>query len=142
VYASPPCIVPRFVRGKIGSSTRKSASISTWGMETCRFGLDFVQLLLEAGADPNARDHLGATPLMCATKDAPGAAKFLLNWPTTDANITMRSGESFLAGVRKTVKYFSDEVARPDNPTRVPHQFLLRQWREIEEMLVERRAAA
>ena len=42
--------------------------------------LDFVELLLETGADPNAQDHLGLTPLMCTIEVAPGAAKFLLNW--------------------------------------------------------------
>jgi hypothetical protein len=40
MHASPPCIVLRLVRGKIGgSSTNKSASFSTWGTETCRCGL-------------------------------------------------------------------------------------------------------
>jgi hypothetical protein len=39
------------------------------------------------------------------------------------------------------MKYFSDEIARPANPAgRVQHQFWLQQWREIEEMLVERGA--
>jgi hypothetical protein len=77
--------------------------------------LDFVEFLLEAGADPNAQDHLGLTPLMCTTTLAPGAVKFLLNWPTTDVNITTRSGASFLARVRNAANYFSDKVARPDD---------------------------
>jgi ankyrin repeat protein len=102
--------------------------------------LDFVEYLLEVGADPNAQDHMRLTPLMCTIKHAPGAAKFLLNWPTTDVNITTRSGESFLARVRIAVKYFSNKIARPDNPEQVQHQFLLQQWTEIEEMLVERGA--
>jgi hypothetical protein len=76
--------------------------------------LDFVELLLEAGADPNFQDNAGVTPLMCTTMNAPGAAKFLLNWPTTDHNIIMRPGASFLFRVRYTVKYFSDKVALPD----------------------------
>jgi hypothetical protein len=59
--------------------------------------LDFVELLLEEGADPNSQDSRGQTPLMWTTYFAPGAAKFLLNWPTTDANINTRSGTSFLA---------------------------------------------
>jgi hypothetical protein len=50
--------------------------------------LNLVELLLKESADPNAQDHRGATPLMCTTKFAPGAAKFLLNWPATDASIT------------------------------------------------------
>jgi hypothetical protein len=104
--------------------------------------LDFVQYLLEAGADPNTQNHLGRTPLMYTMPDAPSAAKFLLNWPTTDVNITMRSGASFLSRVRYTVKYFCDKLALPDNPDNVQHQFVLRQWRAIEEMLVERGAAA
>jgi hypothetical protein len=102
--------------------------------------LEFVELLLKKGADPNAQGHRGVTPLMYTTMFAPGAAKFLLNWSTTDANITTRSGASFLARVRDDVKYFSDSIAYPDNPERIQHQFLLRQWREIEEMLVERGA--
>jgi hypothetical protein len=102
--------------------------------------LDFVELLLEAGADPNAQDCQGSTPLMNSINLAPGVAKFLLNWPTTDANITARTGASFLVRVRRTVKYFSDNVARPHCPDRVQEQFLLRQWREIEEMLVVRGA--
>jgi hypothetical protein len=48
--------------------------------------LDFLDLLLEEGADPNDQDYLGRTPLMVTTKLAPIAAKFLLYWLTTDAN--------------------------------------------------------
>jgi hypothetical protein len=51
--------------------------------------LDYVELLLKEGADPNAKDPRGLTPLMCTPKHAPGATKFLLNWPTTDVNITI-----------------------------------------------------
>ena len=97
---------------------------------------------LKNGADPSFQDHLGLTPLMCfhTTTLAPGAAKFLLNRPTTDVNITTRSGTSFLARVRNAVKHSSKRVVRPDNPDQVQNQLLLRQWREIEEMLVERGA--
>jgi hypothetical protein len=102
--------------------------------------LDFVEFLLERGADPNAQDRLGLTPLMYTTPSAPSAAKFLLNWPTTNANITARSGVSFLDSVRMTITTLSDEVAVPDNPEQVQDQFQLQQWREIEEMLVERGA--
>jgi hypothetical protein len=99
--------------------------------------LDLVELLLKKGANPNTQDLLGRTPLMGTTPFAPGAAKFLLNWPTTDSNITARSGESYLTNVRGAVEYFSDKIARPDNPDRVQHHFLLWQWRNIEEMLVK-----
>jgi hypothetical protein len=100
--------------------------------------LDYVELLLKQGADPNSQDYLGGTPLMCSVPDAPGVAKFLLNWPTTDVNMTTRSGFSFLAMVRFTVQETSDKIAHPDNPDQVQHQFLLQQWRTIEEMLVQR----
>jgi hypothetical protein len=102
--------------------------------------LDFVEFLLEAGAEPNAQDHEGLTPLMLTIPDAPGAAKFLLNWPSTDANITSRSGASFLAEVRYTVAALSDHIALPDSPDQVANQFKFQQWRNIEVMLVERDA--
>jgi hypothetical protein len=102
--------------------------------------LDFIDLLLENGSD-NAQDYLGLTPLMYTTPNAPSVAKFLLSWPTTDINITTRSGASFLGAVQEAIAAYSDKVARPRNPDRVQHQFLLRQWIEIEEMLVERLAA-
>jgi hypothetical protein len=100
--------------------------------------LDFIELLLEQGADPIFQDHAGLTPLMCTIPFAPGAAKFLLNWPTAEVNITTGLGVSFSSLVRRAVRYFSDKVANPDNPDRVQHRFLIQQWREIEEMLTER----
>jgi ankyrin repeat protein len=100
--------------------------------------LDFVEFLLVEGADPNTQDLMGLTPLMYTLLYAPGAAKFLLKWPTTDVNLTTRSGASFLAMIRRIVEHFSDNI--PHNSDRVQSQFLLRQWREIEEMLVERDA--
>jgi hypothetical protein len=78
--------------------------------------LDFVELLLKSDADPNAQNHVGLTPLMCTTSTAPGAAKFLMKWPTMVVNSTSQSGASFLADVRLTVKYFSEQIVRPDNP--------------------------
>jgi hypothetical protein len=102
--------------------------------------LDFVELVLEKGADPNAQDLHGLTPLMNTTKHAPGAAKFLLSWPATDVTITDRSGGSFPGRVRCAIVYFSDKVALLDNPEQVRHQFLLQQWRDIENMLVEKEA--
>jgi ankyrin repeat protein len=109
-----------------------------WGVVT---NLDFVELLLVEGADPNAQAHAGKrTPLMCTIKRAPGAAKFLLNWPTTDVNILLPSGESFLTWVSHAVELFSDQIAHPDQPDQVQYRFLLQQWRDIEEMLVERGA--
>jgi hypothetical protein len=80
------------------------------------------------------------TPLMRTAPYAPGTAKFLLNWPTTDVNISDRSGLSFLASVRSAIADFSNQVAPPDDLDRVLHKFLLQQWREIEEMLAERGA--
>jgi hypothetical protein len=43
--------------------------------------------------------------------------------------------------VRMTIEYFSERIALTDDPNRVRHRFLLRQWCGIEEMLVDREAA-
>jgi hypothetical protein len=89
--------------------------------------LDFVELLLNEGAGPNSQDHKGMTPLMYTIKFAPGVAKFLLSWPTTDVNITNRSGKTFLFSVRSTIMGFSYKIATPGSPDMVQNQFLLRQ---------------
>jgi hypothetical protein len=68
--------------------------------------LDFIQLLLENGADPNIPNYEGLAPLMATANMAPGAAKCLLKWPTTDVNITAKSGMSFLTCVSLAVKFF------------------------------------
>jgi hypothetical protein len=103
--------------------------------------LDLIELLLVKGADPNAQDLLGVTPLMCTISLAPGAARFLLSWPTTNFNITNRSGGNFLSAVKEAVQYMSDQTALLDNPSHVQHQLLLEQWREVEEILVEKGGA-
>jgi hypothetical protein len=101
-----------------------------------------VELLLQEGADPNAQDDFGRTPLMYTTPDAPGTAKFLLNWPTADANVTSQSGASFLARVRSLNSDLSDQIVLiHDDPDRAQRQFVIQQWRDIVELLVERGSA-
>jgi hypothetical protein len=100
--------------------------------------LDFVELLLVEGADPNAPSNSGMTPLMKTITEAPGAARFLLNWPTMDFNSTTQSREAFLFMVRRLLTDFSDQSELPADLDQVQKNFLLQQWRGIEEMLVER----
>jgi hypothetical protein len=107
--------------------------------------LDFIQLLLENGASPNAQDVDGMTPVMYTLDMAPGAAKFLLEWctpSTTDIDIHIRTnqlGITLFDMVHLTILEFADQAASPDCPDqRVKNSFLLQQWREIETMLVER----
>jgi hypothetical protein len=99
--------------------------------------LDFLEVLLEAGADPNTKNSEGLTPLMITISNSPSAAKFLLSWPTTAVHIANRSERtSFLSRVRFQIS-LSSRIGIPDNPT-IRDEFLLQQWRVIEEMLVER----
>jgi hypothetical protein len=101
--------------------------------------LDFIELLLEEGSDPNAQHHLGITPMMTTTKLAPSAAKFMVNWPTTDVHIIPLDGESFLVKVRSAVRALSFTTTFSSlNPDQVQHLFLLQQWRDVEETLVGR----
>jgi hypothetical protein len=108
--------------------------------------LDFIQLLLEKGANPNVQDNNRKTPVMSAVPGAPGAAKFLLEWstpPTTDIDIhiTNRLGVTMWDTVHFAIGDFALQDELPDNPDqRVKDAFLKQQWREIEQMLVERGA--
>jgi hypothetical protein len=105
--------------------------------------LNFIKFLLKEGADPNAQDHQGLTPLFWAVPFAPGAVKCLMSSPTTEVNIIFPSGASFLAKIRNAVKLlsaFSVKADRSDNPEKIKGQFLVRQLRAIEDMLVERGA--
>jgi hypothetical protein len=99
---------------------------------------------LENGASPNVQDNQGITPVMSTIPMAPGAAKFLLEWPTTpttnvDVHIINRAGETLLDMLQSTIEDFFHRAELHDSPDqRVKHAFLLQQWREIGEMLVER----
>jgi ankyrin repeat protein len=91
-------------------------------LHTAYFGgnvtdLDIVELLLKGGADPNAQDRMGRTPLMWTASSAPGAAKFLLKWPTTDVNITLPSGVFFLNRVCSTITTFPTKLRALITPT-------------------------
>jgi ankyrin repeat protein len=93
--------------------------------------LGFIKFLLEHGANQNMLSTSGKTPLLLTAKVAPAAAKFLIEWPGTDVNhVAHSTGISSLALVRVCTTYFTMAV-EPKN------RFILKQWREIEAMLVE-----
>jgi hypothetical protein len=54
---------------------------------------------------------------MYTTRFAPGVAKFLLNWPTTDVNITNRSGKIFVSWVRLSITEIPTKVRALVAPT-------------------------
>jgi ankyrin repeat protein len=83
--------------------------------------LDFVELLLEEGADPNFQVGIGLTPLMFTRKFAPGAAEFFAELAYHRRQYHHSIEETFLARVRMDVKHFSDESARPGSTDRVQH---------------------
>jgi hypothetical protein len=104
--------------------------------------LDFIQLLLEKGANPNAQNIRGETPVMFAIPMAPGAAKFILEWctPSTtdiDIHITSPAGTTLLDMVHSTIeKFFNASLL--DNPDQPVNIFLLQQWSDVQKLLEER----
>jgi hypothetical protein len=95
--------------------------------------LDFIQLLLDHGANPNTKDSDGNTPLYYTVPGAPGAAKFLLTYSAkTDPDI-LGYGGSFLAMVRSCLENFFGPL-----PDREKYLFQVKQWKEVEKLLVER----
>jgi hypothetical protein len=77
---------------------------------------------------------------MCTTLYAPGAAKYLLNLSSTeaDASINTQSKQAVLVRAPSLITAISQQIAHPDKSDKVQYQFLLQQCRGIEEMLVER----
>jgi hypothetical protein len=122
----------------------------------------FIQLLLENGADPNAQNEYGATPLPRTIYHSPAAAELFLECQSTDVNVTTgkgcsflamvrfknvsvttKKGYSFLAMIRLNIKSFLDVIVRfpnSDHPEVVKARFVLQQWCEIQEILVEKGA--
>jgi hypothetical protein len=99
--------------------------------------LDFIQLLLDNDANPNIQNDWGETPLMCTVQMAPSAAKLLIEWPTTDVNLTSKAGKCILAMVRYTIDFLTDGCSFPWHPR---NRFLCQQWRDNEELLVAKGA--
>jgi hypothetical protein len=100
-----------------GAANVKAVSIpgETPLHKTCywaKTNLDFVELLLE-GADQMPRIIWEYT-VDVYHPYAPSAAKFLLNWPTTDANVTARAGAVPTVKVRTLVECLLRAVS-PDN---------------------------
>jgi hypothetical protein len=102
--------------------------------------LDFIQLLLDRGANPNAKNDLGATPLHNTVPGAPGAAKFLLTYSNkTDPDILTNDGRSFLAMIRTCIAKWTSQVRHPNN-LHPANLFQVKQWEEVETLLVGRGA--
>jgi hypothetical protein len=103
--------------------------------------LDYIQLLMDHGANPNAKDGDGETPLHCTVPGAPGAAKFLLTYSDkTDPDILTNDGRSFLAIIRRTIAEGTYKARHPNNLHPKIMLFQVKQWEEVEKLLVERGA--
>jgi hypothetical protein len=101
--------------------------------------LHFIKLLLDHGANPNAKNSFGATPLTIG--NAPGAAKFLLTYSDkTDPDILMNDGRSFLATVRTGLADGRERARLSHYPQSEILWFQVKQWEEVETLLVGRGA--
>jgi hypothetical protein len=121
----------------LGKVTPLHTACSTWNCTN----LDFIQLLLDNGANPNAKDSAGTTSLHYIGPNAPGAAKFLLTYSDkTDPDIHTKDGKSFLARVRSAIAEGTYIARLPHNVESKKVLFQVKQWEEVEEFLVERGA--
>jgi len=112
--------------------------------------LDFIRLLLEHGANPNARSvPKGETPLMHTLENSMPAAVLLLTFPSRvaiDVNVCSSNGSTFLGGVRQSIKRFKeDEVFDQlggglSSEAIARRNFILKQFLQVEALLVEKGA--
>jgi hypothetical protein len=103
--------------------------------------LDYIQLLMDHGANPNAKDSDGETPLHSTVPGAPGAAKFLLTYSDkTDPDILTNDGRSVLATVRSSIADGTSKARLPNNSHPEIMFFQVKQLQEVEKLLVERGA--
>lgn len=102
--------------------------------------IDFIKLLLANGADPNAKNDLGETPLMHSMPFSPGAAKCLLQNDQTDPNVVANDGRIALAMLRDAIDEMEFKSQIPDNPKQHEYRFTVSQLRELEEFMVLRGA--
>jgi hypothetical protein len=94
--------------------------------------LGLIQLLLDHGANPNAKDSDGETPLRYTMMAAPGVAKFLLTYSDkTNPDILTNDGRSFLAIVRSGIARFTNKATPDPHPEKGNLLFLVKQWQEI-----------
>ena len=119
--------------------------------------LDFIQLLLEHGANPNQQDIYGHTPLMNTIEMSVSAAIFMLafeheNAVRVDVNIHANDGKTMLGLLRKSIATNTRQretvvltggaspVSDKAWATTVPYDNLLTQFHEMESLLVGRGA--
>jgi ankyrin repeat protein len=134
------CILAKqLIEAGANVNARAQGSLDSHACSTANCtNLDFIQLLLDHGANPNAKDSTGATPLHWTMGNAPGAAKLLLTYSDkTDPDILMNDGRSVLALVRSSVAEGTCKARLPNTESML---FQLKQLEEVERMLVEREA--
>ena len=145
---------------KVGATTSKDRAKCTalhfacWSKSSTN--LELIQLLLDKGADPNAPNMFGETPLMYTLAFAPGAAKFLLEYAADKldlnrvaySNSDNVAGKSILAQVRGVILQLSISYSGFESKEKTPSNveehaktgYLIGQLKELEELLVARGA--
>eukprot|EP00588_Corethron_pennatum_P023475 CAMPEP_0194340174 /NCGR_PEP_ID=MMETSP0171-20130528/85453_1 /TAXON_ID=218684 /ORGANISM="Corethron pennatum, Strain L29A3" /LENGTH=256 /DNA_ID=CAMNT_0039105019 /DNA_START=133 /DNA_END=903 /DNA_ORIENTATION=+ len=126
------------VNARCGKNLKKMTVLHKACHSSTHTNLEFIKLLLDSGADPNARNSFGETPIMYTLDFSAGAAKFLLQYSNrTDPNIFTSVGSSFLACLRKSIKA---RKARTNPSDKQRDRYLVQQLVDLEAMLVERGA--